>query len=483
MTDPARVLIVDDDESVRGCFSRTLAELGYACESAPDGQAGWEALNRGEFAVALLDLKMPKMNGIELLGALAESGIDTVPIVLTGNGEIASAVEAMKLGAYDFIEKPCRDAILHGAVQRAGSHRQAARRAREMASLLERWESIFDAWPDLIVVLDDEYRIIVANRSAAEKLAAPKQKLCGRSAHEILCFGAHPPIDCPLHRPLADSNPSPIEFHHKPWGIDFELTSVRLSDPSGHPWGSLHIARDISDRKKAQAKLQRYHKQLQDLTSELVLAEQRERRQLAAGLHDGVGQLLALAKLKLNMLRDSLPAADPNVDLAAEIRELVQQAIHSTRSLTFDLSPPVLYEVGLEAALSAFLDHIRRNYGLASSFESDGNPVPLSDDLRVLLFQTVRELVVNAVKHAEASLVRVSLHGKDGQVRIGVGDDGKGFNPEDAMNPQNHNHGFGLFNIRERVTRLGGNFQIRSAPGAGTRIELTAPVKPPTMTT
>jgi signal transduction histidine kinase len=146
--------------------------------------------------------------------------------------------------------------------------------------------------------------------------------------------------------------------------------------------------------------------------------------------------------------------------------------------LTFDLSFPILYELGFEAAVAAWLvDQIQEKHGITTEFEEDKQPKPLDDDVRVLLFRDVRELLINVVKHANAKKVKVSIRKVGSEMYVSVEDDGRGFDTKKVAATAAKKGGFGLFSIRERLEQLGGHLEIESAPGCGTKATLIAPLK------
>ncbi|HUT24114.1 MAG TPA: ATP-binding protein [Sumerlaeia bacterium] len=267
MSEKARVLVVDDDDGVRRLLSRQLTALGYACEAAEDGGAGLEALKGGGFDVALIDLQMPVMDGLELLAALQDAGVGAVPVVLSGRGDLSRAVEAMKRGAFDFLEKPVAPDAVARAVERARTHGQVARRALEMARLAEEWESVFDASPDVIVITDPELRILRCNRSTAARRGMPKESLAGRLSHEALCRDEHLPASCPFNRSARDQEQASGECEI--WGSVFEVTSVSLRDRLGKAWGSMHVARDIGERKRAEDAVRQAHMETERLLASI----------------------------------------------------------------------------------------------------------------------------------------------------------------------------------------------------------------------
>jgi signal transduction histidine kinase len=166
--------------------------------------------------------------------------------------------------------------------------------------------------------------------------------------------------------------------------------------------------------------------------------------------------------------------------MKSEIKELgtlVQNVIQITRSMTFEISPPVLYELGFEPAVGWLTGQFQKQYGVVCAFESDGSPKPMTDDTSIILFQSVRELLANVRKHAKARKVSITSTREGNAVRIAVEDDGIGFDPDELTQKITKNEGFGLFNLRERLSYLRGNIDIDSSRGQGTAITLTAPLK------
>ena len=233
---------------------------------------------------------------------------------------------------------------------------------------------------------------------------------------------------------------------------------------------------DITERKQAEEKLLIYQEKLQSLASELSLVEERERRSIATDLHDQIGQTLSVIKMRCFELRDNLK--DSNlIRQVDEIRELVKQTIQDTRSLTFELSPPVLYELGLVAAIDWLAEQFQLKHSLKCTVETDKKPKPLSQDIEIVLFRSVRELLVNIVKHAQAHKVKITIRVNKKNLRIRVTDDGIGFSPDPKTTRAYKDQQFGLFNITERIRHLGGRVEVDSQRGKGTMVTLVSPLK------
>ncbi len=259
---------------------------------------------------------------------------------------------------------------------------------------------------------------------------------------------------------------------NKRW-IQGRLYPIRNS--KGKVVNVVDIEEDITERKKAEGKVQDYQQRLKALASQLTLAEERERRRIAADLHDHVGQSLALARIQLARARktDSRTELDATLD---EISESMRHNVQGVRELVFDLSPPMMNEVGLAAAISDWLDEqIGKRYGLKTEFVDDGRKKPLDNDVRVILFRNMKELLLNVVKHAQASHVKVTLDNTENRIRLVVQDDGIGFDSSAALGKVKLDGGFGLFSIQERMEGFGGSLEIVTEPGKGCKAVLVAP--------
>jgi signal transduction histidine kinase len=216
--------------------------------------------------------------------------------------------------------------------------------------------------------------------------------------------------------------------------------------------------------------LRKAHERLRDATYEATWVEERERRKLAVDLHDGLGQLLVLASMKLGMLRRYAEAheLDPKV---REVEKLLSEANERSRSLTFQLCPPILYDVGLMAATQWLVDEMQRSYGLQVTLADDAQLPPLDEVTRVSLFRCLRELLINVAKYARTSRAKVRFQEIERTILVAVEDNGVGL-PEGA-----ENIGHGLFSVRERMKHLGGTMRVESVRGHGTSIVLIAPIR------
>ncbi len=220
-----------------------------------------------------------------------------------------------------------------------------------------------------------------------------------------------------------------------------------------------------------------YQNKLRAMASKLMMSEERERRHIATGLHDEILQPLVFLKLKIEHLKTNQVDGTQKKEFSQMVEFLIN-LIDKTRQLTYELSCPILQEIGLEAAIDNLLETvISDRHNIATSLNCNNCGKDLSQDQSIFLYKTVRELLINIVKHAYARNVKVSIRAANGNVLISVKDDGKGFdiNDEEKLCFDRY-HGFGFFSIRERLKDFGGTMSIKSNIGKGTEIILTMPL-------
>jgi signal transduction histidine kinase len=223
------------------------------------------------------------------------------------------------------------------------------------------------------------------------------------------------------------------------------------------------------------AALETSHEEMKNVSFQLLWAEERERERIAGELHDHVGQSLLLAKMKLDAL-----ANESSSDLlrlsAEEVSALIETSIHDVRTLTVRIRPPILETAGIETAMEWLCSSVSDDYGLRIEFSSDDRPKPVSQEKRYSVYQVVRELLLNVIKHSKAEKAQLAIKVVDHNLVAHVIDDGVGFSYSDALVKHQSGRGYGLYNVQQRIEQMGGAFAVESAPGKGARVTLMVPL-------
>jgi len=216
-------------------------------------------------------------------------------------------------------------------------------------------------------------------------------------------------------------------------------------------------------------------RRLSELALQLGLTEARERRAIAEDLHDHVGQALAVMKIRLETFRGNAIFSGSNAEIGEMLR-LLDQTITYTRDLTGTISPPVLFELGLEEALDWLAERMETTQGLQVAFRVNGSALDLRDEQKIMVFRSAQELLRNVVVHAGCDSATMTLTWRPDGLELAVADRGCGFDAEKA---DLRTEAFGLFSIRERMRQLGGGVDVETEPGRGTRVRLDLPLDRP----
>ncbi len=366
-------------------------------------------------------------------------------------------------------------------VRACGTHLDITERKQVEEALArseEKFSRVFRASPAQIGIsrLSDG-RMIDVNESLAQASGYCREEIIGRTSFELGFWADPTDRERLMQRMAAEGVLHDYECRFRT--RDGRILTTRYSAEVVEIGGEtclLSAFVDVTERKQAEEKLRAHERQLRVLASELALAEERERRRIAGELHDHACQSLVLAKMRLDALMATLPARQ--ADAFRGINSGLNKTIESVRELTFDLSSPTLYKFGLEAALEELLeDKFRLQKDVERVFSDDHLPKPLTDDVQVLLFQSVREILINIIKHARARRIGLDIKRMDGSITIAVTDDGVGFDVDEVFSLPARHRGFGLFNIKERLDYIGGILEISSRRGEGSRFVLVAPLK------
>lgn len=353
---------------------------------------------------------------------------------------------------------------------------------RALRASESRYRAVFEHAAIGILTLDGSGAIRDANPALLQMLGHSTQTVHGRQLVEL----AHPgdlhrlrsaiefesevqePRSATLRLLRADGAPTWVS-----------LTFGRLDASRGPRGDRLILAQDVNAQRRAELQIQAYQADLRAMSSALQLAEERERRRIAANLHDGAAQNIAAARMRLRRLqRHTTIEAAPEFD---EIELLLDVVADGLRSLSRELSPPILFELGLAPAIEAYIQRFSADRHIACRLVDDGQCAPLGTDERTLLYRSACELMANAATHGGPSEILVELSCDGDAVVLSVQDDGRGF-PQQPPEPGQSatGGGFGLFNIKERIRGMGGRLTVGTSRSGGAAVTVELPTSAPT---
>lgn len=458
---PKRVLLTSGHLGLIHLVQSFLDRRGLRLETADSLAEAQLSMREDRFDLLIVNIPRDCEIEMDFVQWSGKNHPQTEIIVTTTNPSTESAISAFRFGARDYIVDPMHNfeklsSTMYRTLVKGDSAGRSNPEIIDWKTSHEDFTNIVEKNVDGILIVDETGVTRYVNRSASRYL------------------GFKQPLGDQL-RALTESDglkQIPITRINQEQGIgELSWTSTVWQGKSA----LMLSIRDITERARTKAELRGKQEQLEMLNSEMSLVEERERRRLANVLHDHVVQNLAFSKIKLGLLNESLTDEKSEQELNS-VRESLGQSIKILRNLVLELSPPILYELGLEAALSWYCEELTRKVKLRCSFESTGPTKDLDSALEIVLFQATRELLWNVTKHAIATKAVVHLRREASAIEIEVSDNGIGFQCDDRSQCPQAPRSFGLFSIEQRLRPLRGELRIESTPGLGTKAFLRAPL-------
>lgn len=432
-----KVLLIEDDEddfmAVQSYLSDVPASssLSFEIDWVTTYSAALNALNSGKHDVCLLDYRLGEHDGLDLLEKSIQKGCKAPIIFLTGYGDHSLDMEAMRAGASDYLAK---DMIDSRSLERSIRYALAKRRTAE---------ALEKAYDELERKVEERTREL---KSANEQLL---EEAAERKRAEEALQRAHDELELRVRERTSDF--------------------ARLNKD---------LEEEIEERKRAEIALKDSERQLRSLSSQLLTAQEEERKRIARELHDSIGSSLTAVRLSLsNALCHAEQSGSPSQWLDSLVF-ITQSAIEEVRRIMTDLRPSMLDDLGIVATIG----WQRRQYAFlypAIRVESEIGleEAEVPEPLKIVIFRILQEAFNNIAKHSAAGLVTLSLSKVVNTIFLKIEDNGTGFDPEGLLSLEDGKKGFGLTSMKERVELSGGLFYIESARGKGTIITAGWPIR------
>lgn len=436
-----RVLLIDDDENVHPFISHLLSKVvgkKFSVAWACDYDEGLEAIARHEHDVCLLDYKLGERSGLDLLRHAVDEGIQAPIIMLTGAADPVVDLEATQLGASDYVLKDRLDtSTLERSIRYSIQHYAML---RDLKKSNERFRLLFERSMDAIFISDDDGNFLEVNGAACKLLGQSREQLVQRKINDLFFTESGGALE-----PIEDQSLGGLSFV-LPGG---ERRYAEFSSARFAPHLNLSILRDITERRA--------------LEQEIQEISEREQRRLGEDLHDGLGQMLTGISFLAKVLQQKLAAKKlEETKDAANLVQLMNQALTQTRELARGLCPTVLDQNDIHAALDHLSNNLEKYFGVASEVKCDGAIQIEENSVAVHLYRIAQEASTNAVKHGQAKKISLSLSRTNGKLILQVKDDGVGF-PSVVTSK-----GMGLRVMHHRARMIAASVRIENAPTGGT---------------
>ena len=353
--------------------------------------------------------------------------------------------------------------------------------ANELLINKQRLVGVIETAMDGILTIDDHYKIVLVNPAAAKVFGYEVEQMLGQSIDVVIPmrhrnvhskhvenFGQHGTTRRQMATSFEDFYVTGLHANGSEFPIEASISSLI---ENGRRFYTV-IFRDISERKIAKEKLAQYHSQLSQLSSALQSIREEERKHIARELHDDLGQLLAALRMDLSLLQRDHSMTEKSRMTLSSMDQLLLTSITTLRRIATDLRPRALDEGGLFFALQTLQKEFSQRHGVHCDLIADEEQLILDDEKSTAIFRIVQESLTNVARHAKANHVKISFERDDDSLYLRIKDDGRGIE-EGAMNKT---RSFGLVGMRERIKALNGSFQLESAVGKGTQIDVKIPV-------
>lgn len=473
--------VASDAELVK--FELRQAHISFTIRLVDTRQDFLRELEEQTPDVILADYSLPNFDGLSALELTRKIYPEIPFIFVSGAMGEEVAIDSLKQGATDYVLKQRLDRLgpaVKRALREAAERRQRHQAEEMLRESEERFRTLFQTAGSVIAVVDLKGRLLEFNLEAEQVTGWPRQEALGRGFLELLVPAAYEEaVKSDFKKVLAGQVIRGLEIPLKlreQGERQFMWNVNRLLGKDGEVLGAIAVGQDIAKRKRAEEELRESEQKLRILTSQILTAQEDERKRISRELHDELGQSLTVLKL-------SLRAAGRHLLEPPEIKEelgnmalYLDEVIDKVRRLSRTLSPAILEDLGLAPALKYLVNEFSRYYQINHDFALNELEHLFPEEAQIIIFRIFQESLTNIAKHAQASTVNLAIRQVGGGVLLEVEDDGQGFEVTKILGRPSMEKGLGLAALSERAKMLGGSLQIHSQKERGTRITCTIPM-------
>lgn len=472
---PLKVVIIEDEVAHFQLMKRAIhKELPLAMiDYFEEGALCLQRIEEINPDIIITDYLLPGMNGIEFMEALNRKNKDIPVIMITGQGNEGLAVQAMKLGAWDYLVKTSNFfTLLPGVIEKVVREQKLKEALRQSE---ERYRVLFDNFIDAINIFSKDRRFLDVNKKLIQLSGYRKKELLSMKLEDLYPESIRPPIEEKIQNIIQGREVPVFEtyfFTKEGKKIPVEIGVSVLKNCYGQETVFQGSIRSIIERKRAQ-------EQVHILSQQLMKAQEAERQRISRNLHDLVGQDLSALKIGLDTLFDDqhevYPAWSQKV---AEFSEIVKGTIMTIRDLAYSLRPTNLDQLGLAKTIHQYCEEFSNSAKVkVDLFVAGIDDLEIDSDTEIILYRLIQEGLKNVQKHADATHATIRLLASFPNIILRIEDNGKGFDIENRLVSAVNEKRMGLKGMEERVAFLGGKIRIQSSLIQGTKIFIEIPCK------
>ena len=482
MKESAEILIVEDEWIVAEDIKRSLQHHGYTVSNIiPSGEEALEMVEEKRPDLILMDIMLKgDMDGIEAASQI-HSRFDIPVVYLTAYADEKVLHRAKYTEPFGFILKPFEERELNSSIEITLFKHRMEKKLKESEV---RYRTLFETMAQGVIYQNSSGKIMSANPAAERILGLTLDQMKGRKSSDLNWKAIH---EDGSHFP-GDSHPSMVSLREgrqmkdvimgvfNPCEKDYRWICIstvpEVKKGEDKPFQVYMTFSDITERKKMEDDLKRSQEQSHNFAQHIQQVREQERAAVARDIHDELGQLLTVLHFDISFIKKRLSHNQSTlIEKIGETREHIDAAIGALQRISHELRPTVLDDLSLIETMEGQIEEFKKCTDI--KFKSEIENIVLQKDVSITVFRLNQEALTNAVRHAEASQINISLNSNGEKLILEVRDNGKGISEKNISDPK----AFGLIGMKERLSSLNGEMKIKGIKGKGTTVSICIPLK------
>ena len=478
------IYLVDDEPDILELILKEISSAEYKIFSFMTGKGVIQAVNKGQPDLILLDYNLPDMTAKEIINELNFNQSRVPFVIMTGYGSENIAVEMMKLGAKDYLVKSLGflkllPALIEKVLKQIEVENKLEISKKSLEQNEKRFRDIYKNLPISYQSLDENALFVEVNEAWLNMFGYSKAEIIGKSFTDFLVADQKESFEKSFSDFKSLGEICAKEYHmvKKDGGRLIVAYDSKIGYNPESEQRTHCILYDITKQKQVEKEIIRSKEELQNLSNQLIKAQEIERQRISQELHDEIGQALTSVKFNLTAINREMESGDYD-KIKIRMKDsfsILEQLMKQVHDLTLKLRPGMLDDLGLVPTLRWFLTSFEQRTNIKVRLNVVGEEERFNKEIESNLYRIIQEAMNNISKHAQASLSTVQLSRHNSTLDVLIEDNGKGFDAEKISSYITAKHRIGLIGMRERVNLLRGSLNIQTFPGEGTKIYINIP--------